>query len=48
MVLLKEVIAIVNATKWQATDAHAAPFTPISGIGTKIKFRISFTITPAP
>ena len=46
MVFLKEVIAMVKATKWQATDAHAAPFTPISGIGTKIKFKISLTTTP--
>ena len=46
IVFVKEVIAIVKATKWHATDAHAAPFTPISGIGTKIKFKISFTITP--
>ena len=28
--LIKNVIAIENATVWQATDAHAAPFTPIS------------------
>ena len=39
-------MAITKATKWQATDAHAAPFTPISGIGTKIKFKMSFTNTP--
>ena len=44
--LISEVIAIVNATAWQATDAHAAPFTPIDGIGTKTKFNINFTITP--
>ena len=44
---LKAVIAILNATTWHATDAHAAPFTPISGIGTNIRFNISFTITPA-
>ena len=44
---ISEVIAIVNATAWQATEAHAAPFTPIDGIGTKIKFNINFTITPA-
>ena len=43
----KKVIAIVNATKWHATDAIAAPLTPISGIGTNIKFKINFTITPA-
>ena len=36
-----------KATTWQATDAQAAPFTPISGIGTSIKFKINFTITPA-
>ena len=46
MFLDKEVIAMTKATKWQATDAHAAPFTPISGIGTKIKFKMSFTNTP--
>ena len=44
---ISAVIAIENATTWQATDAHAAPLTPISGIGTKIKFKINFTITPA-
>lgn len=44
--LLSEVIAIVNATIWQATDAIAAPFTPISGIGTNIKLSSSFTSTP--
>lgn len=43
---LSAVIAIVNATKWQATDAIAAPFTPISGIGTNIRFNINLTITP--
>ena len=43
---LNDVIAIVKATKWQATDPHAAPFTPISGIGTKTKLKISFTNTP--
>jgi len=48
IVFLKDVMAIVKATKWHATEAHAAPFTPISGIGTKIKFKMSFTITPAP
>ena len=41
-----DVIAIVKATTWQATEARAAPFTPISGIGTKIKFKINFVITP--
>ncbi len=46
MVRLSDVIAIVKATKWQATEAHAAPFIPISGIGTKTKFKINFTITP--
>lgn len=46
MVLAKELMAIVNATKWHATDAHAAPLTPISGIGTKIKFKTSFANTP--
>ena len=44
---LNDVIAIVKATKWQTTDAIAAPFTPISGIGTNIKFKINFAITPA-
>lgn len=44
---LNAVIAMVNATKWHATDAQAAPFTPICGIGTNIRFNISFTITPA-
>ena len=46
IVFLKKVMAMVKATKWQATDAQAAPFIPISGIGTKIKFKISFTNTP--
>ena len=46
IVFLKDVIAIVNATKWHATEAHAAPFTPIYGIGTKIKFKMSLTTTP--
>ena len=46
IVFAKEVIAIVKATRWHATEAHAAPFTPISGIGTKIRFKISFKITP--
>lgn len=40
------VIAIQNATKWHATDAIAAPLTPIDGIGTNIKFKINFTRTP--
>lgn len=44
---LNAVIAIVNAIKWHTTDAIAAPFTPILGIGIKIKFKISFTTTPA-
>ena len=43
---LNAVIAILNATAWHATEAHAAPFTPIDGIGTNIRFKISFTITP--
>lgn len=46
MVFLSAVMAIVKATRWQATDAMAAPLTPISGIGTNIKFKINFTITP--
>ena len=46
MVFDKEVIAMTKATKWQATDAHAAPFTPISGIGTNTKFKINFASTP--
>ena len=46
IVLFKAVIDIINATKWHATDAIAAPLTPIEGIGTKIKFKINFTITP--
>ena len=48
IVFFKEVIAMLNATKWHATEAHAAPFTPIPGIGTRTKFRISFTNTPTP
>ena len=44
---LNAVIAILNATAWHATDAQAAPFTQIDGIGTNIRFNISFTITPA-
>lgn len=48
MVLFKDVIAMVKATKWQATDPKAAPFTPISGIGTSTKFKISLTNTPQP
>ena len=47
IVLFNAVMDIINATKWQATDAIAAPLTPIDGIGTKIKFKINFTITPA-
>ena len=46
IVLFKAVIDIINATKWHATDAAAAPLTPMEGIGTKIKFKINFTITP--
>jgi hypothetical protein len=42
----KHIIDIVNAIAWHATDAIAAPFTPIDGIGTKIKFNINLTITP--
>ena len=42
----KHIIDIVNAIAWQATDAQAAPFTPIDGIGTNTKFNISFAITP--
>ena len=37
---LNAVIAMLNATAWHATDAQAAPFTPICGIGTNIKFKI--------
>ena len=48
MFLFNDVIAMLNATKWHATDAIAAPFTPILGIGTKIKFKINFIITPHP
>ena len=44
---LNDVIAIVNATAWHATDAQAAPLTPIDGIGTNIKFNINLTSTPA-
>ena len=47
IVLFNAIIEITKATKWQATDAIAAPFTPIEGIGTKIKFKINFTTTPA-
>ena len=47
IVLLKAIMDIINATTWHATDAIAAPLTPIEGIGTKIKFKINFTITPA-
>ena len=46
IVFFNAIIEIPNATKWHATDAIAAPLTPIEGIGTKIKFRINFTITP--
>ena len=46
--LLRAELAMVKATKWQATDAHAAPFTPNAGLETKIKFKMSLTITPAP
>ena len=46
IILFNAVIDIINATKWHATDATAAPLTPIEGIGTKIKFKINFTITP--
>ena len=46
IVLFKAAIDIINATKWHATDAIAAPLTPMEGIGTKIKFKINFTITP--
>lgn len=46
MFFLNDVIAIENATRWQATDAIAAPLTPICGIGTNIKFKISFAKTP--
>ena len=45
--LLSAAIVIEKATTWQATDAHAAPFTPNLGFGTNIRFKISFTITPA-
>ena len=44
---LNDVIAIVNATAWHATDAQAAPLTPIDGIGTNIKFNINLASTPA-
>lgn len=40
-------LAMVKATKWQATEPQAAPFTPNAGLGTKIKFKINLTITPA-
>ena len=48
IVLFNAAIDIINATKWHATDAIAAPLTPMEGIGTKIKFKINFTITPTP
>lgn len=44
---LSTLIAIVNATIWQATEPIAAPFTPIQGIGTNTKLQINFVITPA-
>ena len=47
IVFFKAIIEIPNATRWHATDAIAAPLTPIAGIGTRIKFKINFTITPA-
>lgn len=45
--LTSDVIAITNATAWHATDAQAAPFTPMLGIGTSIRFNINLVITPA-
>ena len=42
----KHIIDIVIDIAWQATDAQAAPFTPIDGIGTNTRFNISFAITP--
>ena len=44
---LKNVLAIEKAITWHATDPQAAPFTPIAGFGTKIRFNINFTNTPA-
>ena len=46
--LLSTFIAIVNATKWHATEPIAAPFAPIHGIGTNIVFNINLVITPHP
>lgn len=48
MVLRRAEMAITNATKWHATDPHAAPLIPISGIGTNTKLQISLTKTPTP
>ena len=33
---------------WHTTEAIAAPFIPISGIGINIMFKINFIITPHP
>ena len=46
IVFLSAVLAIVNAIRWHATDAQAAPLAPNAGFGTNIKFKMSFTITP--
>ena len=40
--------AIMNATRWQATDPIDAPYTFIAGILRSIKFNISLVTTPIP
>ena len=40
------VIAIQNATAWQATEPIAAPYTPNSGFGISVIFKMNLTNTP--
>ena len=46
MFFLSTVNPIEKEIIWHTTDPIAAPFSPILGIGTKIKFSISLAITP--
>ena len=45
---LKTENAIINATKWHATEPIDAPYTFISGIFNSVKFSINFVTTPVP
>ena len=46
ILFLRTVNPIEKEIIWHTTEPIAAPFSPILGIGTKIKFNINLAITP--